>query len=148
MRCLIMITTEPIITEMLVKLDARDLTRSGYIRDSTPSGYIDTAAYLRWVQTVVIRHWERFAPETARASTLWIAVKHKISHHSAGSADDAIVASTRIKRLKGVRAIFVTTLSSKDKRLAEVESTWVCLDSITKLPKALEPELLYLFSPA
>lgn len=139
MRCWIMMTTEPVITEMLVELDARDLT---------PTGYIDTAAYLRWVQAVVIRHWERFAPETARASTLWIAVKHKISHHAAGSADDAIVASTRIKRLKGVRALFVTTLSSKDKRLAEVESTWVCLDSVTKLPKALEPEVLYLFGSA
>jgi acyl-CoA thioester hydrolase len=131
-----MVTTEPITTEMLVELDAHDLT---------PTGYIDTAAYLRWVQAVVIMHWERFASETAQASTLWIAVKHTISHHAAGNADDTIVASTRIKRLKGVRALFVTTLSSQDKRLAEVESTWVCLDSITKLSKALEPEVICLF---
>jgi acyl-CoA thioester hydrolase len=134
-----MMTTKPITTEMLFELDARDLTLTGYI---------DTAAYLKWVQAVVIMHWERFAPETARASTLWIAVKHTISHHTAGSADDAVVASTRIKRLKGVRALFVTTLNSKNKRLAEVESTWVCLDSVTKLPKALEPEVLFLFGSA
>jgi acyl-CoA thioester hydrolase len=134
-----MMTTKPITTEMLFELDARDLTLTGYI---------DTAAYLKWVQAVVIMHWERFAPETARASTLWIAVKHTISHHAAGSADDAVVASTRIKRLKGVRALFVTTLNSKNKRLAEVESTWVCLDSVTKLPKALEPEVLFLFGSA
>jgi acyl-CoA thioester hydrolase len=131
-----MLTTKPITTEMPVELDAQDLT---------PTGYIDTTAYLRWVQAVVITHWERFAPETAQASTLWIAVKHKISHHAAGSADDVIVASTRIKKLKGVRALFFTTISSKDKQLAEVESTWVCLDSVTKLPKALEPEVLRLF---
>jgi acyl-CoA thioester hydrolase len=111
-----MLTTKPITTEMPVELDAQDLT---------PTGYIDTTAYLRWVQAVVITHWERFAPETAQASTLWIAVKHKISHHAAGSADDVIVASTRIKKLKGVRALFFTTISSKDKQLAEVESTWV-----------------------
>jgi acyl-CoA thioester hydrolase len=134
-----MVTTKPITTEMLVELDARDLT---------PTGYIDTTAYLRWVQAVVVMHWERFAPETARQSTLWITVKHTISHHAPGSADDAIVASTRIKRLTGVRALFVTTLSGKDKRLVEVESTWVCLDNITKLPKALEPEVLCLFGSA
>lgn len=123
-------------TEMPIEVDTQDLTLSGYI---------ETTAYLRGVQAVVIKHWERFAPESAQASTLWIAVRHIISHHAAGRAGDAVVASTRIKRLKGVRALFLTTLSSKDKRLAHVESTWVCLDSVTKLPKALEPDVLRLF---
>ena len=54
-------------------------------------------------------------------------------------------ARTWIKRLRGVRAIFVTTISCGGRELAEVESTWVCLDSATKLPKALEPDVTRLF---
>ena len=128
--------TEPITTEMPIELAAQDMTLTGYI---------DTTAYLKWVQAVVIRHWERFAPQDAQTSTLWIAVRHVISHHAAGRADDAVVARTRVTRLRGVRALFFTTLSSKEKRLADVESTWVCLDSVTKLPKALERDVVRLF---
>ncbi len=56
-------------TEMLVSAGSDDLTQMGYFAD---------ASYLRWVQAVVIMHWERFAPPAALASTLWIAVRHKI----------------------------------------------------------------------
>lgn len=124
-------------TEMPIKLATKDLNAIGYI---------ETAAYLRWVQAVVIKHWERFASETARASTLWIAVRHSISHHQPGRADDNLVARTRVKRLRGVRALFTTTVSSGGEQLVEIESTWVCLDRETKLPKALDPDIVSLFS--
>ncbi|MBB5712644.1 acyl-CoA thioesterase [Sphingomonas xinjiangensis] len=123
-------------TEMPIELVAQDLNAIGYI---------ETAAYLKWVQAVVIKHWERFASEAAQASTLWIAVKHVISHQAAGHASDALVARTQIKKLKGVRALFVTTVSNGETRLVDIESTWVCLDSITKLPKALDPDVVRLF---
>ncbi|MBB5712923.1 acyl-CoA thioesterase [Sphingomonas xinjiangensis] len=120
-------------TEMLIEVMPRDLNSAGLI---------DTAAYLRWVQAVVIRHWERFASKAAQDSTLWSAVKHVVSHEAAGRHEDHLVAHTRIKKLKGVRALFITTVTSGEKLLAEIESTWVCLDSSTKLPKALDPEVV------
>jgi len=85
----------PTTTEMTIELTARD---------TTAIGYIDTSAYLRWVQAVVIMHWERFAPQAVQATTLWIAVRHLIAHHAPGRAGDALTATTRIKRLGGVRA--------------------------------------------
>jgi acyl-CoA thioester hydrolase len=105
---------EPTKTEMPIKLVPQDLSAIGYI---------ETAAYLNWVQAVVIKHWERFAPEAAQASTLWIAIKHVITHHAAGRAVDSLTASTWIKRSRGVRALFVTTISCGKKALAQVEST-------------------------
>jgi acyl-CoA thioester hydrolase len=128
---------EPTKTEMPIKLVPQDLSTIGYI---------ETAAYLKWVQAVVIKHWERFAPEAAQASTLWIAVRHVISHHAPGLAGDSLTASTWIKRSRGVRALFVTTISCGNKRLADVESTWVCLDSATKLPKALDADVVRHFA--
>jgi acyl-CoA thioester hydrolase len=83
---------EPTKTEMPIKLVPQDLSTIGYI---------ETAAYLKWVQAVVIKHWERFAPEAAQASTLWIAVRHVISHHAPGLAGDSLTASTWIKRSRG-----------------------------------------------
>ena len=127
---------EPKITEMLVDLATEDFNSVGYI---------ESAAYLRSVQAVVIKHWKRYAPAHAQASTLWIAVRHAVVHFAPGRTDDVITARTWIKRLRGVRAIFVTTISCGGRELAEVESTWVCLDSATKLPKALEPDVTRLF---
>ena len=125
-----------ITTEMLVSAGSDDLTQMGYFAD---------ASYLRWVQAVVIMHWERFAPPAALASTLWIAVRHKMSYWAPGTMRDDIVARTKITRLKGVRAVFVTVFCREDTMLAEVESTWVCLDSVTKQPKALEAAVLQAF---
>jgi acyl-CoA thioester hydrolase len=128
---------EPTKTEMPIKLVPQDLSAIGYI---------ETAAYLNWVQAVVIKHWDRFAPEAAQASTLWIAIKHVITHHAAGRAGDSLTASTWIKRSRGVRALFVTTISCGKTALAQVESTWVCLDGATKRPKAIDPEVARCFA--
>lgn len=123
-------------TELPIFVATADLSEIGYVADT---------AYLKWVQAVVIKHWERFAPSADLASTLWIAVRHKISYHTAGIACDIIVARTSITRLKGVRAIFTTVFCREETLLAEVESTWVCIDSATKQPKALGPEVLRAF---
>ena len=96
--------------------------------DLSDIGYAADTAYLKWVQAVVIKHWECFAPAEALASTLWIAVRHKVRYRTAGVAADRIVAKTSIKRLKGVRAIFTTIFYRDSEVLAEVESTWVCID--------------------
>jgi acyl-CoA thioester hydrolase len=128
--------TDPTTTDMPIKLVAQDL-------DSI--GYIDTAAYLRWVQAVVIMHWERFAPEDAQTSTLWIAMRHIVTHRAPGRISDVITARTWIKRSRGVRAVFITIFMRDEQQLAEIESTWVCLDSVTKLPKALDPDVVCLF---
>jgi acyl-CoA thioester hydrolase len=128
---------EPTKTEMPIKLVPQDLSAIGYV---------ETSAYLNWVQAVVIKHWERFAPEAAQASTLWIAIRHVITHHAAGRAGDSLTASTWIRRSKGMRALFVTTISRGNTPLAQVESTWVCLDSATKRPKAIDPEVVRCFA--
>ena len=122
-----------ITTEMPIIITTDDLSDIGYAADT---------AYLKWVQAVVIKHWECFAPAEALASTLWIAVRHKVRYRTAGVAADRIVAKTSIKRLKGVRAIFTTIFYRDSEVLAEVESTWVCIDRTTKQPKALDSEVL------
>jgi acyl-CoA thioester hydrolase len=128
---------EPIITEMPISLTPEDLNAIGYV---------DATAYLKWVQAVVIMHWKRFAPAAAQASTLWIAVRHNIVYHNAGRAGDSLLARTCVKRLKGVRAVFTTIISSRDRRLAQVESTWVCLDAKTNQPKFLDRDVAEMFA--
>jgi acyl-CoA thioester hydrolase len=129
--------TDPTKTDMPITLVPQDLSAIGYVV---------TAAYLNWVQAVVIKHWEPFAPEAAQASTFWIAIRHVITHHAAGRAGDSLAASTWIERSKGTRALFVTTISCGKTALAQVESTWVCLDGAAKRPKAIHPEVARCFA--
>jgi len=123
-------------TEMRVVAGAEDIG---------PIGYVVDEAYLRWVQTVVLMHWERFAPAEARASTLWVAVRHGIQYHAPAARGDHITARTAIRRLRGVRAVFSTVFGREDTVLAEIESTWVCIDRASLSPKAIDPQVLAVF---
>jgi acyl-CoA thioester hydrolase len=118
------------------------------VRESDISviGYIDAVSYLRWVQDAVVLHWQRFAPATAQASTLWIAVRHVINYRSVGRWQDNVVVRTTIKRLKGVRAVFSTDIVSGDRCLADIESTWVSLGAASGQPKALDQDVVRLFA--
>jgi hypothetical protein len=61
--------TDPTKTEMPITLVPQDLSAIGHVM---------TAAYLNWVQAVVIKHWEPFAPEAAQASL----DRDQACHHS------------------------------------------------------------------
>lgn len=123
-------------TEMRFIAGADDLTGIGYVADT---------AYLQWVQAIVVNHWERFAPKPALAATLWMAVKHKTVYHSAAFDGDHIVARTAIKGLRGVRAVFLTVFVREEILLAQIESTWVCIDRGTRKPKMLGNEVIEAF---
>jgi acyl-CoA thioester hydrolase len=125
-------TTEPGVTHLEIVPAPNDLNHEGMV---------DGPAYLRWVQTVVIAHWERLAPDAALKSTQWIAVRHCVRHRAPSRAGEHLVASTRITRLGGVRAAFSTIISRRAVVIVEVDSIWVCLDSATGKPKTIEADV-------
>lgn len=114
--------------------------------DLTKLGYIDAPAYLRWVQEVVILHWQRFAPPAVQVATLWVANKHDIRYRRPGRTGDHVIARTFLRHVKGVRAFFSTNILGDGDTLAQVESTWVCLDAHSRRPKILDQQVVDLFS--
>ena len=111
-------------------------------------GHVNNAVYLKWVQEAVIDYWRRVAPAEAVAQHLWVAIKHEITYRRPAFLDDALVASVVAEGVQGARAFFSTMITRGEEILAEVKSSWCCLDAATLRPARLARDVVRLFLPS
>ena len=97
------------------------------------------------MQEAVIRYWEVVAPPEAVARHLWIALSHEIKYRRPTFLDDLVVADVIAEKVEGARAFFTTVIKRGEVVLAEVKSTWCCLDAASKKPARLAREIAQRF---
>ena len=100
-------------------------------------GHVNNASYLKWVQDAVVSHWQRFAPAEALASHAWVALKHEITYRKPTFLDDEVIATVLLEKVQGARAFYETIIKRGEDVLAEVKSSWCCLDATTLRPARL-----------
>ena len=110
-------------------------------------GHVNNAVYLKWVQAAVIDYWQRVAPPEAVAQHLWVALKHEITYRRPAFLDDGVVAEVIAESAQGARTFFSTLFKRGEEVLAEVKSSWCCLDAATKRPARLAKDVLVRFIP-
>ena len=110
-------------------------------------GHVNNAVYLRWVQDAVTRYWEAVAPAEAVARHLWVALRHEISYRRPAFLEDGLVAEVIAERVQGARSHFTTCIRRGEELLAEVRSSWCCLDSTTRQPARLARDVIERFLP-
>lgn len=108
-------------------------------------GHVNNSVYLTWVQDAVVRFWETVAPPEAVARHLWVALQHRITYRRPAFLDDLIVADVIAESTAGAKAMFTTVIKRGETVLAEVQSTWCCLDAATRRPARLAREIAGLF---
>ena len=111
-------------------------------------GHVNNSVYLRWVQDAVVAHWRSVAPPEAVARHLWIATKHAIEYRRPAFLLDGVIATATLERLAGVRAFYRTVIRRGSEVLAEVESTWCCLDAVSRKPVKLGANIALRFIPS
>ncbi len=109
--------------------------------DIVHMGHVNNSVYLRWVQEAVIRYWESLAPPDAVARHLWVALSHEIQYRRAAFLDDIVVADVIANRVEGARAFFTTVIKRGEEVVAEVRSSWCCLDAVTRRPARLARDI-------
>ena len=110
-------------------------------------GHVNNSVYLKWVQEAVVRYWERVAPAEAVASHLWVALKHEIEFRRPTFLEDTVVADVIAEQVQGARAFFTTVIKRGEEVLAEVKSTWCCLDAVSRKPARLAKDIASRFLP-
>ena len=110
-------------------------------------GHVNNAVYLAWVQEAVLAYWRTVAPAEAVAQHLWVAIKHEITYRRPAFLDEAIVAQVVAEGVQGARAFFSTLIKRGEDVLAEVKSSWCCLDAATLRPARLAREVVKRFVP-
>lgn len=108
-------------------------------------GHVNNASYLKWVQAAVISHWEHLAPVEAVTRHLWVALKHEITYRRPAFLDDDVVANVLLEKVHGARAFYETVIMRGSEVLAEVKSSWCCIDAETKRPSRLAKDVIERF---
>jgi acyl-CoA thioester hydrolase len=110
-------------------------------------GHVNNSVYLKWVQDAVVRYWETLAPPEAVARHLWVALSHEIQYRRPTFLDDIVVADVIAEKVEGAKALFTTVIKRGEEVLAEVKSSWCCLDAVTHRPARLARDIVARFVP-
>jgi len=110
-------------------------------------GHVNNARYLGWVQDAVLCHWSNIAPADAVASRAWVALKHEITYRKPAFLDDTVIARTVLESTKGARAFYHTVIERGEDVLAEISSSWCCIDAETLRPARIGEEIAKFFFP-
>ena len=97
-------------------------------------GHVNNANYLKWVQEAVLSHWRSVAPPQAVAEHLWVALKHEITYRKPAFLDDQVIVSVLLEKAQGARSFYQTIIKRGETVLAEVRSSWCCIDAATHRP--------------
>jgi acyl-CoA thioester hydrolase len=110
-------------------------------------GHVNNARYLTWVQDAVVAHWQKLAPADAVAEHLWVALKHEITYRKPAFLDDDVMATVILERIHGARAFYETIIKRGEEVLAEVKSSWCCVDAQTLRPARIAADIAAHFFP-
>ena len=110
-------------------------------------GHVNNASYLAWVQDAVVGHWRSLAPADAVAQHLWIALKHEITYRRPTFLGDDVIATVLLEKFHGARAFYETVIRRGEEVLAEVKSSWCCVDAETLRPARLAQNVIERFFP-
>lgn len=111
-------------------------------------GHVNNAHYLTWVQDAVVSHWRNLAPPDVVARHLWVAIRHEITYRRPTFLGDEVIATVLLEKVQGARAFYATVIRRGEEVLAEVKSSWCCLDAATLRPARLAREVVQRFFPA
>ncbi|MDB5713687.1 MAG: acyl-CoA thioesterase [Sphingomonadales bacterium] len=105
-------------------------------------GHVNNARYLNWVQDAVVAHWQKLAPPQAVAEHLWVALKHEITYRKPAFLDDDVIATVILEKVEGARAFYETLIKRGEVVLAEVKSSWCCIDAKTLRPARVAKDIV------
>lgn len=108
-------------------------------------GHVNNANYLNWVQDAVVAHWRKFAPNEVLNTHLWVALKHEITYRKPAFLNDDVIAEVLLEKVHGARAFYTTIIRRGEEVLAEVQSSWCCVDADTLRPIRLAADIVSKF---
>ncbi|MEH6755773.1 MAG: thioesterase family protein [Alphaproteobacteria bacterium] len=109
--------------------------------DIDDMGHVNNAVYLRWVQEAVVGYWQHISPIDAQEELLWVALKHEIAYRVPLFLNDEVDALVTATGTRGARASFSTNFKRDEDMVAEVRSSWCCVDAVTRRPQRIAHDI-------
>lgn len=106
-------------------------------------GHVNNVIYLEWVQEVSSRHWAHSVSLSVQEQVKWIVLSHFISYKKPAFQDEVLVLSTWVEKFEGVKSERHVEIRRKkdDQLLVKTKTLWCLVDSRSRRPKRLTPEM-------
>lgn len=109
--------------------------------------HVNNIKYVEWVQNIAKAHWHEKATSNIIANYFWVMLSHFIEYKSPALLNDVIKLKTYVIHYKGATCTRVVEIcNATDKLLAKSETNWCLIQSKTKRPVRITPEIIELFN--
>lgn len=110
--------------------------------------HVNNAVYLQYAELVARAHSDSLGftvEHWFRTKGIPVVRRHSIVYHLPARDGDTLLVHTRVKSMKGVRALRQTTITREGTPVADVETEWVWVDVATQRPIRIPGDVLESF---
>lgn len=108
--------------------------------------HVNNVRYVQWIQDIAKEHWEVRATRQLKNDFFWVVIRHEIDYKKQALLNDELIIETYVGDTTFVTSErFVNIKRSDGEILVAAKSVWCLLDTITKRPTKITPELTEVF---
>jgi acyl-CoA thioester hydrolase len=110
--------------------------------------HVNNAVYLQYVEQVARAHSDSLGftvEHWFRTKGIPVVRRHTIVYHLPARDGDKLRVHTRIKSMKGVRAVRATSITRDGVPVVDVETEWVWVEPTTQRPMRIPSDVLEAF---
>mgnify|MGYP001039334304 CR=1 FL=1 len=108
--------------------------------------HVNNVVYLKWVNDISEKHWNRLASPELRAKYFWVVLRHEIDYLNQARLGDEIRIVTWVGESRGVRSVRHVHMSVGEKELIRASSTWCLIEASTQRPTRIKEDILSLLT--
>lgn len=109
--------------------------------------HVNNVRYVQWVQDIAEAHWLKNAPRTILDHYFWVMLSHHIEYKGEAVLGDELTVKTYVSKSEGlfsIRHVEITN-NTKAKLIVTSETKWCFMNTATKKPNRIPPEVAQLF---
>jgi len=109
--------------------------------------HVNNVRYVQWIQDIAKEHWEVRATPQLKRDFFWVVIRHEIDYKKEALLNDELVIETFVGDTTFVtseRFVNIKKASTGD-ILVAAKSVWCLLDTSSKKPTKITPELREVF---
>ena len=105
--------------------------------------HVNNVRYVQWIQDIAKEHWEVRATNQLKNDFFWVVIRHEIDYKKEGLLNDELLIETFVGDTTFVTSERFVNIkkASTGELLVAAKSVWCMLDTSTKRPTKITPEL-------
>lgn len=104
--------------------------------------HVNNVVYLKWVNDISERHWNRLAGKELKKKYFWVVLRHELDYLNQAVLSDRLLLRTWVGKSKGVKSIRHVEIYKGDILLLRAASIWCLIDAATLRPVRIKEDVL------